>query len=144
MKYITGIHALNIEDSLETCGDWHTSALNWQSIELNESEDNIFGDWGIEKGKEIPEHTELYNVANTLRAILDLMIKGSTRYLKGFRDDFMCTDKYNREFFEEVMKLRGLSNWGDINTLMKQEFMYEWDRYVEEMSNGLENNAIRI
>lgn len=27
MLYLSGIHAPNIEDSLETCGDWHTSAL---------------------------------------------------------------------------------------------------------------------
>ena len=130
MLYISGIHALNIEDSLETCGDWHTSALQWERIDLLDSDKTIFKDWGIETDKSIPEHEELYNVANTLRAILDLMVKGSTRYLKGFRDDFICTDRYNQEFFEKVWMLRDLPHWEDINNLMKREFMFEWDNFI--------------
>lgn len=130
MWYISGIHALNIEDSLETCGDWHTSALQWERIDLLDSDKTIFKDWGIETDKSIPEHEELYNVANTLRAILDLMVKGSTGYLKGFRDDFICTDIYNQEFFEKVVVLRDLPHWNDINNLMKREFMFEWDNFV--------------
>ncbi len=47
MLYITGIHALNIEDSLETCGDWHTSALQLQDLHLKESTGSTFGNWGI-------------------------------------------------------------------------------------------------
>ena len=74
MKYISGVFALNIEDSLETCGDWHTSALDWNRIRLVESDNTIFKDYGIERDKKIPEHTGVYNVANTLRAVLDLMI----------------------------------------------------------------------
>ena len=130
MLYISGIHALNIEDSLDTCGDWHTSALQWERIDLLDSDKTIFKDWGIEADKSIPEHDELYNVANTLRAILDLMVKGSTRYLKGFRDDFICTDIYNLEFFEKVWMLRDLPHWEDINSLMKREFMFEWDNFI--------------
>lgn len=130
MLYISGIHALNIEDSLETCGDWHTSALQWERIDLLDSDKTIFKDWGIETDKSIPEHEELYNVANTLRAILDLMVKGSTGYLKGFRDDFICTDIYNEEFFSKVWMLRKLPHWEDINALMKREFMFEWDNFV--------------
>ena len=130
MLYISGIHALNIEDSLETCGDWHTSALQWKNIKLLDSDKTLFKDWGIEIDKSIPEHEDLYNVANTLRAILDLMVQGSTGYLKGFRDDFICTDRYNQEFFERVWLLRDLPHWNDINNLMKREFMFEWDNFV--------------
>ena len=130
MLYISGIHALNIEDSLETCGDWHTSALQWENIKLLDSDKTLFKDWGIEIDKSIPEHEDLYNVANTLRAILDLMVQGSTGYLKGFRDDFICTDRYNQEFFERVWLLRDLPHWNDINNLMKREFMFEWDNFV--------------
>lgn len=134
MLYITGIYALNIEDSLETCGDWHTSSLDWSNIQLFDSEETIYKDWGIETGKHIPEHNEFYNVANTLRAVLDLMIIGETRYLKGFRNDFFCTDVYNIEFFEKVLKLRSLSNWEDIDNLMKHEFMFEWDNFIKRIN----------
>lgn len=130
MKYITGVYALNIEDSLETCGDWHTSALDWQKVKLVSSEETIFKNWGIEENKSIPEHKEKFNVANTLRAVLDLMIDGQTRYLKGFRDDFFCTDLYNEEFFERVIELRQLDNWCSIDELMRREFMSEWDNFI--------------
>jgi len=36
MKYITGIHALNLPCSLDTCGDWHSlkmmALMQWQII----------------------------------------------------------------------------------------------------------------
>ena len=135
MQYITGIHALNIEDSLETCGDWHTSALRWETIHLIDSDTIIFGDYGIETDKEIPEHTGIFNVANTIRAVLDLLIQGQTGYLKGFYNDFFCTDKYNEEFFSKVIQLRDLPNWEDIDTLMGREFMYEWLEYKKQIDN---------
>lgn len=136
MMYLSGVHALNIEDSLETCGDWHTSALNWGTIKLHDSTKTVFGDWGIEADKKIPEHEELYNVANTLRAILDLMVDKQTRYLKGFRDDFIMVDTYNTEFFEKVYLLKDLQNWQDINNLMKREYMFLWDKFMEGKSYG--------
>lgn len=132
MLYLSGVHALNIENTLNTCGDWHTSALDWSNIKLEESTNSIFGSWGIEMNKSIPEHTELYNVADDLRAILDLMQKEENLgYLKGFRDDFICTDEYNDIFFQKVILLRNLEHWSDINELMKREFMFDWDNFLE-------------
>ena len=132
MLYLSGIYALNIENTLNTCGDWHTSALDWSNIELEESTNSMFGDWGIELNKHIPEHTELYNVADDLRAILDLMQKKENLgYLKGFRTDFICTDEYNASFFQKVILLRKLEHWADINELMQREFMFEWDNFLE-------------
>ncbi len=131
MVYVSGIHALNIEDSLETCGDWHTSALSWSNPDLRDSSKSVFGSWGIESNKKVPKHEELYNVANTLRAVLDLMSDGKVGYLRNFRDDFFCTDKYNEEFFRQVLLLKDNEHWSEINALMKREFMYEWDSFVE-------------
>lgn len=131
MMYVSGIHALNIEDSLETCGDWHTSALSWSNLDLRDSTKSVFGSWGIESNKKVPEHEELYNVANTLRAVLDLMSDGQVGYLRNFRDDFFCTDKYNEEFFRHVILLKDNKHWSEINDLMKREFMYEWDSFRE-------------
>lgn len=131
MLYLSGIHALNIEDNLDTCGDWHTSSLDWSNITLVNSENSLLKDWGIENNKTIPEHSESYSVANTLRAILDMMVCGKTDFLKGFREDFICTDKYNNEFFNKVILLRSLNNWGNIDSLMTREFMSEWDKFKE-------------
>ena len=51
MEYISGIHALNLPCELETCGDWHTSALQWKRPLMRESNGSLFGDYGIEKTK---------------------------------------------------------------------------------------------
>lgn len=134
MKYITGIHALNIDDSTECCGDWHTSAIQWENPRIAESNDSIFKDYGIEHNKHIPDHTEIYNVANTIRAVLDLLTEeDNLGYLKGFRDDFFCTDIYNKEFFDKVWMLRDLPHWNGIDSLMGKEFMFEWLNYLDSV-----------
>ena len=133
MLYITGIQALNIADSTECCGDWHTSAINWGSLNIVDSSDSLFKDWGIEYNKHIPDHEEYYNVANTLRAILDMLQDESfLGYLKGFRNDFICTDIYNDLFFSKVYMLKDLSHWSGINELMKREFMWSWDEFLKK------------
>lgn len=58
------------------------------------------------------------------------MIGGYLGYLKGFRDDFICTDEYNQQLFNKVYQLKELTNWEDISTLMKNEFMWEWVNYL--------------
>jgi len=73
IKYITGIHALNINCDLETCGDWHASAIQWKNPNTRYSNESIFKDYGIEYNKNIPENDDLHNVANHIRAILDLL-----------------------------------------------------------------------
>lgn len=132
MKYITRVQALNIEDDTECCGDWHQSSMNWSKLDLAESDGSVFGDWGIEVDKTVPEHTEHYNVANTLRAILDLLQnRDNLGYLKGFKDDFLCTDKYSQEFFEKVYELKDkVGHWKDIDRLMQLEFMWDWDKFI--------------
>lgn len=131
MLYLSGIFALNVKGSLETCGDWHSSLLNWNSIELVESEDSFFKDWGIERGIPIPERTGKFNVANTLRAVLDLMLENRLSYLSGFRNNFFGTDIYDKEFFDKVLELRFLNHWDEIDSLMKIEFRLKWDVYVK-------------
>lgn len=130
MKYVTGIYALNIEDSTECCGDWHTSGIRWENMKLYESDDSIFKDYDIELNKSVLTYDDLFNVANTLRAILDLMERNERLgWLKGFRNDFICTDIYNQEFFENVKKLKGVDHWSEIDLLMKREFMWVWDKF---------------
>lgn len=125
MKYVTGVFALNIDNSMETCGDWHASALNWANIRIADSDKSIFKDWGIEGPKNIPEHKEKYFVANDLRALLDIM-QYDTRFLVGMRNDFICTDIYDDVFFEKVWMLKDSPNWKNIDRLMEKEYMMKW------------------
>lgn len=133
MEYITGIQALNIEDSTECSGDWHRLAIYRDNLDIRESNESIFKDYGIEPHKEVPFHEGTYNVANTLRAILDLFEQNKLMgWLKGFRNDFICTDIYNQEFLEKVQMLRGVPHWKDINSLMEREFMWDWVNFLKE------------
>ena len=129
MKYISGAFALNLPCSLDTCGDWHASALDWSKLELRESDNSIFGEYGIERCNCVPEHTGEFNVANTLRALLDLLADGNFAVAQGARDDFICNDKYTDEFFNKTLELRGLGNWNEIDRFMEKEYMMEWLRF---------------
>ena len=54
MQYLSGIHALNLQCSLDTSGDWHQSAFRWKDLDWRESDGSLWGDYGIDEfmGKE--------------------------------------------------------------------------------------------
>lgn len=134
MRYITGIHALNLNCSLDTCGDWHQAAIQWKKPTLKESENSIFKDYGIEKNKHVPENPGEWFIANTLRAALDILEDSSDpRFglIQGLKEDFICNDKYTLELFNNVIKLKEKSNWDNINSFMKKEYMWEWDNFLK-------------
>ena len=135
MKYITGIHALNLSCSLETCGDWHTSALKWEKISFKESDESLFGDWGIEKYRIIPNSKEKYYVANHIRALLDLIDDGKFTVAQGMREDYVCAEKYTAEIFNLVWRLRENKNWTNIESFMKKEYRLDWIKFEGE-NNG--------
>ncbi|MDD4291897.1 MAG: hypothetical protein PHX51_06675 [Clostridia bacterium] len=133
MIYVTGQHALNINCSLLTCGDWHQSALQWHSPSLRDSRESIYGTYGIETNKKIPEHIRKYNVANHIRALLDLLEMGKFTLAQGMNNDFICNDTYNNEIFTMVYKLRQSNNWSDIDKFMNKEYRNDWQKYRKEM-----------
>lgn len=133
MKYITGQHALNIPCSLFTCGDWHQSAIQWDLPYFRDSNDSIFKDYGIEQDKKIPEHIEKYNVANHIRAILDLLEVGNFSLAQGMNKDFICNDEYTYEIFEQVRKLRDIPYWDEIDKFMGKEYFSEWLKYKKRV-----------
>jgi hypothetical protein len=132
MKYISGEFALNLPCSLETCGDWHISGMNWSKLRFHESNGTIYKDYGIEDCSHVPEHKGSYKIANTIRALLDLLIEGNFAVAQGAKNDFICNDKYTEEFFEKVIWLRGSENWSDIDKFMCKEYEIEWLDYKED------------
>ena len=132
IKYITGSHALNLPCSLDTCGDWHTSALQWDMPFMRNSSDSIFGDYGIEHNKTIPESGGKYYVANHIRAILDLLETNRLTIAQGIKDDYICNDNYTDELFIQVTKLTALAHWHKIDELMNKEYKNRWLDYKGE------------
>lgn len=137
MKYITGIHALNLPCQLDTCGDWHSTAIQWEKPTINESEGSFFGEYGIERNIQVPflDNKE-YNVANHIRALLDLMLQNKLSIVQGIRDSYICNDDYTQEIFSKVIQLRKNDNWKEIDQLMSREYMMEWIKFKGEQSNG--------
>lgn len=134
MKYLSGFYALTIACELNTDGSTHFGSLDWsnESLDLKDSENSIFGDWGIEKDKVIFEHPdEKYNVANHIRAILDMMEEGRVYVLRNFREHYIGTDEYNDIIFEKVYMLRDKDNWDLIDDLMWSCYGDEWKAFIE-------------
>ena len=141
MQYLTGKHALNLNCDLITCGDWHQSALRWVDLTIRESSDSIFGEWGIEFDKKIPEHTELFSTANHIRALLDLIAEGNFAVAQGMRDDFICNDAYTPLVFKKVSMLKGMPHWDKIDAFMSREYKMQWVNYKKE-TGSWENGKI--
>lgn len=133
MKYVSLIHALNIPCNLNTCGDWHCSSLQWKKPSILDTKDSIFGNYGIEKNKSIPEHIEKYNIANHIRAILDLLYIGNFTVAQGMNKDFLVTDEYNKEIFEKVLLMKNLPHWKEIDKFMTKEYLSDWVNFKKEV-----------
>jgi hypothetical protein len=131
MLYITGQHALNLPCKLLTCGDWHTSAIQWERPFMKDSTDSIFGEYGIERHVRIPDHEEEYSVANHIRALLDLLEMGKFTVAQGMNHDFICNDSYTPEIFQKVSKLHSCTHWQDIDRFMGKEYAGKWLDYKE-------------
>jgi hypothetical protein len=135
MKYITGIHALNLPCSLLTCGDWHQSAIQWKEPRFGDTTQSVFGAYGIDHGVSIPGHTEKYDVANHIRALLDLLEQGVFSVAQGMNKDFICNSEYTEEVFDKVSLLHGVQHWPQIDRFMGREYAGEWLAYKRR--NGL-------
>lgn len=125
MQYLSGRKALNVPCNLNTTGDWHFMCFDWSNNELLNSEDSIFKDYGIEYNKKLPNGLVL-NVANHIRACLDMINNSEFSQAQGMRDDYICTEEYNEEIFNLVLKLKKNSNWLDIDNFMNREYKMAW------------------
>lgn len=126
MLYVTGMHALNLPCRLQTCGDWHASAIQWEKPAVRESRGSVWGDYGIEKDRRIPGHAGSVPVADHIRALLDLIAEGRFDLAQGMKKDFICNDSYNKEIFGQVCRLEGSPGWDGVSRFMHREYGKEW------------------
>ena len=131
MEYITGIHALNLNCSLDTPGDWHQSAIQWHTPKTKNINESIWLDYGIETNSYIPENPGTYYTANHIRACLDLIHDGNFVIPQGMRKNFIVHDKYDDEIFEKVGMLKNHDNWEKIDKFMCEEYFMKWVRFKE-------------
>lgn len=148
MIYLSGIHALNLRCNLNTGGDWHIGALKWEDLTWLESENSVFKNYGIEKGRPLTfiqdKYPDVYNIANHIRACLDLLEMGNLALPQCMRRDFIVTDEYDQEIFEHVIMLKNNVNnkewikrkitWNDIDLFMGREYEMKWIRFKKSLN----------
>lgn len=135
MKYITGIHALNLRCNLETCGDWHCQSTQWDRPTVRDSSASVFGDYGIEDCSFIPQHPGTFKKANHIRALLDLIAEGAFGYAQGMKNDFICNDQYTPEIFSKLLLLRNSASWSSIKEFIGKEYGVPWLNYLKKHEN---------
>lgn len=130
MQYITGIHALNLNCSLDTAGDWHRSWLQWDHPKMGDTEEAFFRDYGIENCNHVPGREGTQKVANHIRALLDLLVEGNFSTAQGMKNDFIVNDKYTPEIFRKVYELHDFKTWPSISHFMGKEYGIEWLKFL--------------
>lgn len=135
IKYLTGIHALNLTCKLDTCGDWHSKSINWNHPDIRESNGSVLKDYGIEEDRKVKylDCSKKYNVANHIRALLGMLLIGNYGYAQGMKEDYICNEKYTDEIFNQVLKLKNENNWHEINNFMKKEYKTKWIDYLNNL-----------
>lgn len=144
MRYITGIIAMGTECSLNTPGLWNIPKETYLDEEIFknvESDDSPFKDWGIEKNKIIKyREFSLYNVANHVRAYVDMLYDGKFDELKDVFFEAINDSKSRLDIFMLVYgKLRHLAQFKKINKFMEEEFGNAWLSYIDAVNTVAEH-----
>jgi hypothetical protein len=132
MQYISGIPALNLTCNLKTDGDWHHSAIDWETAFIWETDESPLGQRGIYE-RDVPTKGKM-PVANHIRAIADLLDKGFYGPAQGAREDFINNEDLTPLVFDMVWMLRGNKNWVGIDTFMGKEYGCDWLVFKERQS----------
>ena len=148
MKYISGYLAMGVECELPTPGKWNITKQEFLDDELfksRESDDSPFKNFGIEKDKLVPYREFCcFNVANHVRAYLDMLYDGEFELLDGMFAECINNAKARQDIFMCVYgKLRHLACFSKVNEFMEKEFGNAWYSYVSSVESMAEHIANR-
>lgn len=141
MIYLSGPLAFGVPCSLNTEIEWRFGRSDWTDENMSkcmrESDNSILGTYGIEENVFIerkPLHT--YNVANHIRAYLDMLLEGRYEELRGMFDCYIKVGIYRRDMFEVIIhKMLHLDTYKDINNFLYEEFGSAWVSWNETVVN---------
>lgn len=148
MQYVTGMTAFGIECKRDSCGKWNLTKddfTNNEKFTLRESDDMPYKDYGIEKDKIVPYREYcLYNVADHVRAYLDLLYECKFDLLTGLFDECIKDMKCRKDIFMTVYgKLRNLAIFKEVNEFMISEFGNAWLSYLDSVHSVAEHISKR-
>ena len=87
----------------------------------------------IEEDIFIHELDGSYNVANTIRACLDLIDAKLFYQASCMNKDYIANDKYDDIVFEKVYELKAIKTqeeWDRIDTFMRKEYLLKWVYFI--------------
>lgn len=102
MKYLSGIHALNVPCEEYGNMDWHRGSLDWskeyllENNKLLESEKSILKEWQINREIQIVGFQDKVKVASIVRAICDMILNKEFTYIEGVKN-YLCLEKQQVE-----------------------------------------------
>lgn len=127
MRYVTGMHALNLGNRSYTPGDWHFSAMDWSRPMLLDTDTSPFGMYDIAE-HEAPGMGTV-PVAGHVRACLDLIEQGLYGSAQGMRDNFLDNPLTDKPVMDHILLLRGRKDWPGIDRFMGREYLGAWLDY---------------
>lgn len=127
MRYVTGMHALNLGDRSVTPGDWHFSAMDWARPMWLDTDASPFGMYDIGMRK-VPG-MGVVPVAGHVRACLDLIEQGLYGSAQGMRDNFLDNPITDVPVMERILELRDRDDWPGIDRFMGREYLGAWLDY---------------
>lgn len=126
MQYITGLHALQCPCTLGTPGDTHHTSVDWTYPTLADTSTAFYKDYGVETDKEVARLSGNRNVANHIRAALDLLAQGKVNDLSGLKREILANDQLTPELFNKVIELHTENVWNRVSWFIGCEYGIEW------------------
>lgn len=136
MRYVTGMHALNLGDRSFTPGDWHFSAMDWAHPMWLDTDTSPFGMFDIAM-HEVPG-LGMAPLAGHVRACLDLVEQGLFGSAQGMREHFLDNPLTDGPVMSHVMLLYGRPDWPDIDRFMGREYRCDWLDYRASRKDACE------
>lgn len=102
-----------------------------ENLTIRESDNSVFGIYGIEDNSFVPNHPDTYKIANHIRALLDLVSEGNFGYAQGMNKDFIC----NNKVFSKLLLLRTSHMWEKIQGFIGKEYGVAWLRFLQNHEN---------
>ena len=129
MRYVTGLHALNLGDRSATPGDWHFSAMDWSHPLELDTDSSPFGMYDV-RVHEVPTMGRV-PVAGHVSACLDLIEQGLYGSAQGMRDHFLDNPATDAPVMEHIWTLRSRDDWPGIDRFMGREYLGAWLDYKD-------------
>ena len=138
MMYLTGELAFGIPCKLETNGRWDISRKQFANATFVDSDNTLWGNYGIEEAKIIPgKEFTVFNVANHVRAYLDMLLAvDDLSKMEGIYEDWIGAVKYRLDIFECVYsRMRDHERYNDVVAFFIKEFGNAWPSYVKSIDD---------